>query len=128
LEDQEAAGVNRDPQVKEDKAVNVTGPIQAPPSVEAMEECIPGKVVLGLWEPDSDAIINELFEEWKAGLVAGNQAFYFKEANVEVSVLYRGAGAHGTAMCLLPKGVTKLEYVVAHDFHQGFDDEAGWHA
>jgi hypothetical protein len=45
LKDQVAVGANLDPQVEEDKAVNVTiaSPTQAPPSVEAMEECIPGK-------------------------------------------------------------------------------------
>jgi hypothetical protein len=65
FEDQVAAGPNRDPQVKEDKAVDVSvaGPTQAPLSIEALEECIPGKVAVGLRELDSDAIINESFEE-----------------------------------------------------------------
>ena len=60
-----AVGANRDPQVKEDKAVDVSVacPAQGPPSIGTMEECIPVKVVVELREPDSDAIINELFEE-----------------------------------------------------------------
>jgi hypothetical protein len=119
-----------DVQVKEDKAVNVTvaSPRQAPPSVEAKEECIPNKVVVGLWEPDSDAIVNELFEEWKTGLLVGNQMFYFEEAGIVVNGVYCGAGAHGTSACLLPKGVAELEDVAMHDFRQGFDDEVYWHA
>jgi hypothetical protein len=46
-----AVGANRDPQVKEDKAVDVSVacPAQGPPSVEAVEECVPGEVVVGLW-------------------------------------------------------------------------------
>ena len=130
LEDQVAVGANRDPQVKEDKAVDVSVacPAQGPPLVEAVEECVPGKVAVGLREPDSDAVIYELFEEWKAGLKAGNQALYFKEADVEVSVVYGGAYAHGTAPCLLPKSVAELEDVAAHEFRQGFDDEVHWHA
>jgi hypothetical protein len=53
---------------------------------------------------------------------------YFEAAGLEVSVVYHGAGAHGTAWCLLPKGVAKLKNVAAHDFRQGFDDEVHWHA
>jgi hypothetical protein len=130
LEDQVAVRANQDPQVKEDKAVDVdvTGPAQAPPSIEAMEERVPCEDVVGLQEPGSYAIISELFEKWEAGLVAGNQAFYFEEANVKVSVVYCGASTHGTAATLLPKGVAKLENVATHDFSQGFDEEVHRHA
>jgi hypothetical protein len=47
------------------------------PSIEAVKEWAVCKVVIWLWKPDSNAIINKWFEKWGAGFVAGNQAFYF---------------------------------------------------
>jgi hypothetical protein len=101
LEDHLVAGkANKDQQVKEDKAVDVAaaGPAQAPPSIEVMRGCVSCEAVVWLPGPDSDAIINELSEKWEAGLVAGNQVFYFEETDIEMSVVNWGASAHGISL------------------------------
>jgi hypothetical protein len=130
LEDQVAVGANGYPQVKENKVVGVavTGPVQAPPLIEAMEGCVQCKDAVRLWEQDCSAIINESFEKWEVGLRAGNQAFYFKEANIEVSVVNWGDSAHVTALSMLPKGVSELKDVATNDLCQGFDEEVHRHA
>jgi hypothetical protein len=51
-----------------------------------------------------------------------------KQANVKVSIIDSGAGAHGTASSLLPVGVTKLEDVTPHNFGQGFNYKVHGHA
>jgi hypothetical protein len=105
LEYQVAAVANQDPEVKEDKAVSISaiGPAQGPSLVETVEESTSCKAVVGLREPDADAIINEAFEKWEAGYIAWNQAFYFKEAGIEVGIVDCGASAHGTARLCFQK-------------------------
>jgi hypothetical protein len=61
------------------------------------------EAVIRLQESDSDAIMNESFGKWEAGLVAGNQALYFEEAGAKVSVVNCGASAHVTARVCFQK-------------------------
>jgi hypothetical protein len=111
---------NRDLQVEEDKFVDVSiaSPFERAPVIEAAEETLPSKGFIWLVQPNSDSIVDKTSEEFQLGFVAWEKASDFEESDVQAGVVNCRACSHRASAFLAPKGVSKLKYIIFHDFQK----------
>ena len=105
---------------------SVRSPFQFAVVVDIAKEGVPRFGVVVLNKPDTNYVIDVLLEVQKFSSVFTEENFKFKQTDVHVGIVHRSACTHGTARALTPVGISKLYYVVAHNFGESFGEEFPW--
>ena len=118
-------GLEVNVQVHENKLIceSITSPSQLATVIDVAEEVSPSCGIAGVWDPNSNDIINEPFEKGQTCQVFLQQSLDLQDSNMQESTVNCHAGTHCTPLNLSPESVTELECIVFHCFTESSNKE-----